>query len=359
MAATKTSDNSAEEVGVGVIGLGYMGRTHIAAYDAARQAGHPCRLVAVCDRNPHKCTSLTGVGGNPRGPGLTPSRGAGMRAYTDPDQLLHDDAVHLISICTHTDTHVEFAVRALNAGKHVLVEKPIALRSKDVQRLVQASSAAPAQRAGLGSSAPRCMPAFCMRFWPGWSWLKEQIDAQIYGPVRSAVFRRLGSAPDWAPHFYGDPARSGGALVDMHIHDADFIRWCFGDPGSVVSGGSIDHVTTIYRYARGPEHVVAEAGWDRAPGLAFNMTYRVAFEEAMAEFDFTHSPPLRLTRGGRVESIELGPLSGYDVQIRHLLEAVADSNRPLMVTMEEAAKVTELLEAERHSLETRQAVELP
>jgi predicted dehydrogenase len=119
-----------------------------------------------------------------------------------------------VSICTPTDSHIELAMTALAAGRHVLVEKPVALRSAEVARLAQA--AAPAGRV--------CMPAMCMRFWPGWEWLKERIEAGEFGRVRSATFQRVGAPPDWSA-FYGDYARSGGPLHDLHIHDADFIRF--------------------------------------------------------------------------------------------------------------------------------------
>jgi len=134
-----------------------------------------------------------------------------VHTYTNPAGLLADEAVDLVSICTHTDTHVDLAIAALRAGKHVLVEKPVALRAADARRLVDVAAGA----------NTLCMPAMCVRFWPEWAWLKQRIDDQAYGPVRSAVFQRLGGTPPWAQEFYGDVARSGGALVDLHVHDAD------------------------------------------------------------------------------------------------------------------------------------------
>jgi predicted dehydrogenase len=224
------------------------------------------------------------------------------------------------------------------------VEKPVALASRDVRTLADA-----ARRSGR-----LCMPAMCMRFWPGWAWLKERIAAGDLGPVRSATFQRLGSPPDWATGFYADVARSGGALVDLHIHDADFVRWCFGPPSEVVSAGGPAHVTTIYRYPGGPGHVVAEGGQDAAPGFGFRMRYVVAFERATADFDLSRAPPLLLHRGGRSEAVPLPAQSGYEAQVRHLLEAVraGRTDDALAATIDEAVKVAELLEAERESAVT-------
>ena len=85
--------------------------------------------------------------------------------------------------------------------------------------------------------------------------------------------------------FYEDDSRTGGALVDLHIHDADFVRWVFGAPDELRSTGTTAHVTTLYRYLDGPAHVVAEGGWDHSPGAPFKMRYVVVFDEATADFD--------------------------------------------------------------------------
>lgn len=319
-------------VGVGVIGLGFMGRIHAEAYGAARAAGYECNLVAVCDEQADRLgDDDTRSWCDPRG----------VRTYTDADHLLADENVTLVSICTPTDTHVDLAVRALRAGKHVLVEKPVAIRSADVQRLVDEAEGA----------ATLCMPAMCMRFWPGWAWLQEQIEQATYGRVQSAVFQRLGTLPAWSPAFYADAARSGGALMDLHIHDADFVRWCFGDPAHVTSTGSISHVTTSYHYPAGPPHVVAEGGWLPGPGFEFRMRYTVGFDTATADFDLSRDPPLQLTHEGETRPVPLDPLTGYDLQIRHLVEAITTRRCDLRVTLPEAVAVTRLLEDEIRSVE--------
>lgn len=319
-------------VGVGVIGLGFMGRTHLQAYGAARAAGYDCNLVAVCDEQAAR------LGDDDTQSGCDPRS---VRTYIDADRLLADGDVTLVSICTPTDTHVDLAVRALRAGKHVLVEKPVAIRSADVQRL--------ADEAAGGHTL--CMPAMCMRFWPGWAWLKERIEQGTYGKVQSAVFQRLGTLPDWSPAFYADAARSGGALMDLHIHDVDFVRWCFGDPAGVRSTGSINHVTTMYHYPAGPPHVVAEGGWLPAPGFEFRMRYIVAFDTATADFDLSRKPQLRLTHDGETGPVPLDSLTGYDLQIRHLVEAITTGRRDLRVTLPDAVAVTRLLEDEARSVE--------
>jgi predicted dehydrogenase len=335
-------------IGVGVIGLGFMGRTHLAAYRSADAAGLRNRLVAVCDRSAERRQGLPSDAGNLR------TGGAGerlfdpreVRAHAEAAQLLADPEVELVSICTHTATHVELALAALAAGKHVLLEKPVALSSAQALRLAAAAAASPRL----------CMPAMCMRFWPAWDWLRRAIRSGELGGVRSAVFRRLGSRPGWASEFYGDLERCGGALFDLHVHDADFVRWCFGEPAAVASTGSLDHVTTLYHYPRGPAHVAAEGGWDHAPGWSFEMTYTVVFEEATADFRLGRADELLLVRGGAREPVPLPALDGYDGEVRHLLAAIAAGSRRLAADLEGAVGHLRLLEAEAESLRSRSVV---
>ncbi|MCA9298231.1 MAG: gfo/Idh/MocA family oxidoreductase, partial [Phycisphaerales bacterium] len=168
-----------------------------------------------------------------------------------------------------------------------------------------------------------------------------------YGRCRSATFHRLASPPAWAPDFYRDAARTGGALVDLHIHDADFVRFAFGHPRRVKSTGSIDHVTTLYEYDD-VDHVVAEGGWDHAPGHPFQMRYLVNFEDATADFDVARETPLLVHRNGESEAIDLPPHTGYDAEVLACMTAIRDG-APSPVPVADAVAVLELLEAERAS----------
>src|SRR5206468_2072633 len=140
-------------------------------------------------------------------------------------------------------------------------------------------------------------------------------------------FRRLGSSPAWSRNFYGNPVKSGGALFDLHVHDADFVRWCFGPPDAVTSTGSIEHVTTLYRYEHGPEHVVAEGGWNHTIGFPFFVGYTVVVERATAEFALGREPLLTLARDGRNEAVELEAGTGYDGEVRHVLALIAGKEK--------------------------------
>lgn len=329
------------EIGHAVVGLGYMGRVHVAALEKLRSSGVACRLAGVCDADAERLDGRARASGN-----LAVQRGAKrlfdpsrVLTTTDAAELFADPAIDSVSICTTTASHVELAHAALAAGKHVLVEKPVALDARAIDGLARA--ARKARRV--------VMPAMCMRFWPGWSWLKARVAERTFGAVRSAVFQRLASPPAWSRAFYGDAAQSGGALFDLHVHDADCVYWLFGAPAWVSSTGDSEHVTTLYHYPRGPKHVVAEGGWDHTPGFAFTMRYVVVFERATADFDLARKDVLRVSCDGTSARVALPSGDGYEHELRHFLAAVARGARTLEPSLADAAAVTRLLAAERAS----------
>lgn len=124
------------------------------------------------------------------------------------------------------------------------------------------------------------------------------------------------------------------------MHDADLAHWLFGAPESIAATGTRDHVTALYRYANGPRHVALEGGWDHATGFPFRMRFVIAFERATAEFDLRREPKLEISIDGRVETPALDPWTGYDGEVRALLDAVRAGDPLDLPTLREAAAVT-------------------
>jgi len=332
-------------IGVGVVGLGLMGRVHIESYAAANLAGEWCRLIAVSDRNSSRFDGRARSGGNMQADvgGQLLFDPSVVATSTDPHDVFANSAVDLVSICTPTDTHVDLAIRALRAGKHVLVEKPVSLDPNEIRRLAIVAR----------ETKRLCMPAMCMRFWPGWSWLFDAVRDGRYGAIVSASFQRLGARPTWGEGFYSDPRRSGGALFDLHIHDVDFVRALFGEPNAVTATGSVDHVTTLYHFADRPAHVTTEGGWDPSPDFAFRMRYIVKFERASAAFDSRRDLPLEITPRTASSPVDRIEGTGYDFEIRHVLKSVREGMSSTETTLNDAERVTHILIAERESLEQR------
>ncbi len=329
-------------VGVGVVGLGLMGRVHIEAYTKAAAEGHACRLVAVSDHSPERLTGRTQVSGNLQSGGeallFDPQQ---VTTGTDPAVVFTHPEVELVSICTPTPTHVSLALQALAHGKHVLLEKPVSLDPDEIERLAQAAQAA--QR--------WCIPAMCMRHWPGWDLLRAVVQDQRYGALQALSFRRLGARPTWGAGFYDDSQKTGGALCDLHVHDADLVQWIVGVPDAVRTVGTLDHHTTTYHYARGPRQVLAEGGWLAGGSVPFRMCYLAEFEQATIEYDLRRTPPLEISHAGQTQSIDPGTGTGYDGEVRNALAVVRGTAQPA-ATLKEAASVMRMLRDERRSLES-------
>lgn len=326
-------------LGCAVVGTGFMGRTHIRAYLNACSKNPGVKLVAVVCENPAELRD-TGSGNLGPNPGTLADQLGGVRIYDHVDALCADPEVGAASVCTPTDTHVDIGVRLMRAGKHVLMEKPVALCREGVATLDQES-----RRTGR-----RCVPAMCMRYWPGWDWLRQAVASRRYGLVRSATFTRLGSEPTWNRGFYLDPARSGGAMFDLHVHDADAILWLLGMPARVYSAGHVNHLTTVYHFENPETCVVAEGGWLSTPGFPFRMRYRVEFEHAVADWDLSRgADQLRLTTPGGTVSVALEEASAYDRQVAAFIDSLL-AGTPGVVTLDDAARVTTLLEMEKASL---------
>lgn len=324
---------------VGVIGLGTMGTTHLDVY--ARR--NDVKVVGISDTRPDRLAGKGRLGGNVAGQAQGGFDFNSARHFHDGVMLINDPEVDLIDICLPTPMHIPYAKTVLQAGKHLLLEKPVGRRSGEIAELVALAEKSP------GYS----MVAQCMRFWPGWVWLKEAVADKRFGNVLAAHFRRVAEHPGGA--FYSDGEQSGGAVLDMHVHDTDFIQFCFGMPEGVTSVGyskittELDHLVTQYHYPHIPM-VMAEGGWAMAPGFGFRMQYTINFERATASFDFDRDPKLLLWEEGKPErAIELQPGMGYEYEIAYMLNCIRDQKRPSVITVRDAARSIDIVEAEIRS----------
>ncbi|GJQ30480.1 MAG: hypothetical protein HBSAPP03_23640 [Phycisphaerae bacterium] len=334
-------------VRLGVVGLGFIGQTHLRAIAAAKSAGLPVELVAVADARPDLLTGRLAAVGNLDLNGQNDALfdPTVTRTFTHPGDLFALSDLDAVVIATPTDTHEPLAAAALRDGKHVLLEKPVALDVATIRRLAAAEA----------NSGRRLVPAMVMRHWPGWPFLADCIRDHRYGPLHALRLSRLGARPAWSP-FYADPARCGGALADLHIHDADFILHALGRPTHALSLGHLDHVTTAYRFSAATTApiVLAEGAWLPSQGRGFRMRYVAEFASATVEFDLAASPTVRILRDDRVEHPEIPLIDGFTPQMHHFIECVAAWKRglpgPSAASLRDAVDVTMLLNAERASL---------
>lgn len=336
------------KVKVGVIGLGMMGYTHLDAY-----AENPdVEVVALADKDEKRLSGEDRPGGNIEGQAQGGFDFDAVRKYEDGMDLINDPDVDVVDICVVTPLHLRFCEAAFKAGKHVLVEKPLARTYEDSLKVAELAK----------NSGKIAMPAMCMRFWPGWTWLKDVVDSKCYGKVLSASFRRVASHPGGP--FYKNGEASGGAALDLHIHDTDFVQFLFGTPKAVSSvgyssiSGAPDHMLTQYHY-EGIGMVTAEGGWAMQEGFPFTMQYTVNFEKATAVFDLAADSPLRvIVEGKPAEAVEIPSKLGYAGEIEYFIECVKTGAAPTTVTLEDAANAVRIIEAEVESIQSGQKVML-
>lgn len=337
---------------VGIVGLGFMAATHIKAY---RQIPG-VQLAAICNPSGRNLDGdFSRVSGNVGGPDTVQLDMSGIAAYRNVEDFLANSAVDLVDICAPTPAHLPLVTQSLRAGKHVLCEKPLARNSEQARLMV-------AEAAQAGKFL---MPAMCMRFWPEWAWLKKQIAARTYGAVLSARFRRVAEPPAWGQQIFFNGKLSGGALLDLHVHDVDFVHYCFGKPRAVYSSGhtklsgEIDHVVTQYRFAGGPV-VAAEGGWAMSAGFGFSMSYTVNFENATADYDLGRgAEALRLFQSGaKPETVACAGKDGYVGELQYIVSCLEKDAAPAVVTAQDGIVALEICEAESESVRGGKEVRL-
>ncbi len=334
-------------VKVGIIGLGMMGRTHYEAYENIKEA----QVVAVSDADPKRAAGdVSGTAGNVLAGGISRLPMDRINGTTNYRELLAMSDVDVVDICVPTTQHLEVATAALKSGKHVLCEKPLA------RTLAEGKQIAAAAKSAQGFF----MPAMVMRFWPQWVWLKQAVTEGRYGAVRAATFRRVASMP---AGWYANGAMSGGAALDLHVHDVDFVQHLFGKPeallarGYAKTSGELDHVSAQFFYDDVPL-VSAEGSWCMADGFGFKMQYTVNFERATADFDLAREQPLLLAQDGKTEPVTCDAGAGYEPQLRYFINCVRTGERPSVVTAEDGVASLRLIDAERESVRSGKIVSL-
>ncbi len=341
-----------EKVKAGIIGLGFMSVAHIKAYRQLTDV----EIVAVCNPSGRRLDGdLSDVFGNVGDQEPVKLDMNQVQGYQDVEAFLNHPELQVVDICSPTATHSPLVLQALEAGKHVLCEKPITRTSDEAKTLVEA----------IGKHSTYFMPAMCLRFWPEWLFLKKAIDEDTYGKALGVRFRRVAEPPGWSQDSYLDGKKSGGALLDLHIHDTDFVQYCFGLPKSVFStgfskvSGAIDHVVTQYQTASGA-CVSAEGSWAMTPGFGFNMAYNAVFEKATIDYDIARGEEaLKLYEAGKEgRVIKLEGLDGYAGEIQHLVDCIRKQQPPSMVTAKDGLNAIRICEAEERSVQTGTLQEL-
>ena len=311
-----------------IIGAGGIAQAHCAGWEALPDV----QVIAVADLILERAENT--------------ARRFGARAYASLEALLDAEHPEAVDLCVPTDLHGRLAVQCLEAGLHVLCEKPMALNRKEADAVM----------AAWRKSGKMLMYAQVLRFWPEYVYLKHLVSAGTYGRLLQGSFSRTSGAPEWGG-WYVDPARSGMAPFELHIHDLDLIYYLLGKPGRLEAYGWRDdgrYASYLRTQLYYPGTLIdAEAGWYRGP-VPWKATYRAVFERAVLDYNGSQ---LTLYEGQAKEpqviTLEAGPDGGpvlnlpgtgpYANEVAYFASCVEDGRAPEVITPDESREVIEML----------------
>lgn len=328
-------------VRVGVIGLGF-GKQHLQEYHRLRDV----EVAAVCDLNEDALTD-------------TVVSECGARTYRDAEEMLSEEDLDAVSICTPPRTHKPLTVLAAQRGVHVLCEKPMAASLEDCDAMIQVC-----QEHGV-----KLMIGFKKRFAPAYVELERLIRSELGFPF--SIFYRYvcygGVGKEW---FW----RDGGPIVENTIHAADIVRFLAGDVQRVyaeggnflagsagiparILGDEIDTAVFTLRFENGCVGAVRAGCWAKG---SLKREHLVAyFPEATVEVEGPFDDPchLRVWRNGQSTLEESGfeNAGGIPGEIEHFVECIRDNKR-LRVTGEDGRAALAICLAVKESAQTNRPV---
>ncbi len=343
---------------VGVVGIGFMGMVHYLSYQKLRDV----QVTALCEKQQKRLDGdWRDIKGN-FGPAGEQMDLSGIETFTEVEDLLASD-VDLVDITLPPALHADVAVRSLAAGKHVFCEKPMALKVEDCQRMTKA-----AEQAGKLLMVGHVLP-----FFPEYQWALQVVQSGQFGKLLGGSFKRVISDPSWLANFW-QPDQVGGPLLDLHIHDAHFIRLLFGMPNSVSSCGSQknglpEYWHTHFDYGESGPVVHATSGTLRQQGRSFDHGFEIQLEGATLAFEFSvtgdqadyHCPPTLLAAESKVEYPQLPDGDPMHAFAAELGEVVASVQRGTSIEILDSALAQDALllcHKQAESIQSRRRVEV-
>jgi predicted dehydrogenase len=317
---------------VGVIGLGFMGSTHVQALLSIPGA----KLAAVCSRDETRLSGdLSAIQGNT---GHTGARFnfEGVTKYREIEKMLDDPRVDAFDICLPTYQHAPVAIAAVRAGKHVFVEKPMALDAGSARQMI----------AEARSHDRVLMVAQVLRFFPMYTALRAALSSGRVGVARVASFRRRCAAPTWSG-WLSDPEKSGGGIFDLLIHDVDMCLHLFGRPESVSATGheamasGVDIINAQFHYS-GNRTVIVTGGWHHPKSYPFSMEYTVVADTGTLDYSSAGRPPALHDANGNMELLPMTDVDGYRAEIEYFLDCCRHNRAPELCPPEESADAVAL-----------------
>ncbi len=313
-----------KKLGVAVVGTGFWGKNHARIYKELQAT----ELVAICDANVERAKSIAAQ--------------FGVKAYTNSTRMLKNEEIEAVSICTWSTSLAKEALKALNAGKHVLVEKPMATNVKQAERLVEA-----ADKSGLHLTV-----GFLMRFIPGLQHIREAVAKRELGKLVCVTAKRVSQ---W-PERIGDV----GVVKDTAIHDIDVVRYISSeDPIAVYAKtGSMrhkkfeDYAQIMLTFEDGKTAFI-ESNW-LTPYKTRSLT--VTGSEAIMRLDYI-TQELWIENARESLQPRLPWQEPLKLELQHFAECVSAKAKPLVAAVD-GVKALRIAEAALQSSVKNKAVKL-
>lgn len=321
---------------VAVAGLGFMGRTHLRAWYNVTGA----ELVAVISSNPRKLAGdLSETGGNLQ-PADSQFNFTSLKQYNHLAEALADPEIDAVDLCLPTHLHAEAGLASLRAGKHVLMEKPLARTSAEAFALVEEAQ----------NSRRTLMAGHVLRFFPEWQELSRLLAGS---KTKLGSFRRNCASPSWSP-WLADASKSGGAPLDLLIHDADFVLKCFGEPQTIAAQGFSDPALGIdwisaHSSFRNSGPVEIAGGWHPASNYPFSMEFNLITESGTLDWSSAGSSagrPLTLFRKNEIPfpiPLPAAP-DPWVAQLQYFADCARAGQEPTLCLPAESAKAVRFVE---------------
>ncbi len=328
----------------GIIGFGGLGKSHFFGYEKIRNRVDVC-LKALCDvrKEMFETSTETNISDKQKDLDLKD-----YNIYYDAEEMLEKEKLDFVLVVVPTYLHEEISVMAMKKGVHVFCEKPMSLTVEACSNMIETAK----------QNNVRLMIGHCLRFGAPYVKAKQIIDSKEYGEVVRADFYRLSGQPVWGfENWFMDSDKSGGAALDLHIHDADYILYSLGKPKSVRSqathcAAKFDSIVTSYEY---DDKVVTATGeWGSPRGYRFSAGFFIKMEKATLELK---AGELTLYKEGEnVEKINIDGDSGYVNEVVEFAESIINNKESEINPASASLEAVSLVLKEKESALTGEKV---
>lgn len=310
---------------VGVIGCGGMGTTHYLSLKALSEK-MDLEVIALADIREEFLEKASRYFPD-------------ARTYREGMELLEQEKLDIVHICLPSYLHTEYALKAMDRKINVFIEKPVCLSHEEGRLLLQKEE----------ETGVKAMVGQVVRSFEEYQFLKQVYEDKRYGNLKSIVMQRISGDVPWGyEDWFHDEKKSGSVVLDLHVHDLDFLRYLLGEPDSfevkagTFQSGMINQIIAWYEF--GEVFAMAEGVWNISPKVPFEAGFRACFEEAAVCFNGQKTPPLIVyKKDGETEipelhreydtedssaGINISNLGPYYKEIKYFVECVRD-NKPV------------------------------